>query len=519
MTRIANIFLNCCVVFTSSLVLFPIVLSSTNFWDGVIFSYAVDSRNLDGLSVTVKEAGYHFTSIFASGAIIIAEFINRDYFFIHKIFSIFIFLFFTREMRLLTINALNFTKKQASVTYMLVCIFPIWHLLQQSTFDYFFFFVAIGLLGVRYYNSAQKLKVFLGFLCIILSFQVGSMFTFALALHIVSDKKFANKISKNFITSKKSKTLILASLSFWCLTKVFFKPNGVYKDYNSLFIPDTLQDLIRLFNMTKITFGYLSIFGITLLVLYVFQVSIIRKSFLLEESLDRQNIDRINKSFFLFIFSLLPYLAVGKVSPIRPGSLESRFLLLLCITIPIVLVSMLISASHALHIQKIKIRKAVLATAVVPYLFLTIPTTIQSQIYYLNHQIFTKKLFNSLGDFTSSIPPGFVRLESSSRPLEFSLSIYDSNYQLWRLYGDRFFWSKVVESPEEMLEFPNWAKSNPNYFHFYATSPPPSTFCETKIRFTATGFSSWIDRVLNVVPYAKTDSQVLIDSVESVCSD
>jgi uncharacterized membrane protein len=91
-------------------------------------------------------------------------------------------------MRLLTINALNFTKKQASVTYMLVCIFPIWHLLQQSTFDYFFFFVAIGLLGVRYYNSAQKLKVFLGFLCIILSFQVGSMFTFALALHIVSDQ-------------------------------------------------------------------------------------------------------------------------------------------------------------------------------------------------------------------------------------------------------------------------------------------------------------------------------------------
>ncbi len=506
-----------CVFISTCFVFLPVFLSSTNFWDGAILSFAVDSRNLEGLSVFVEEGRFKFTLIFASSAMLIAEFINRDFFFIHKVFAIIIFLILSREIRLLVVNYLNFTKNQTYITYILVSIFPIWHLLQSSSLDYHFFFVALGLFGVRQFNSKNKLKRYLGLLFIILSFEVGSMMTFVLALHLISFETFSTQSLSRSLITKKSQVLIISILIYWVLTKQVFSPYGVYDNYNSLFIPKTLQDFKELFFMMNSILGYLSILGLSLLFVFVLMIHLNKKSSILKMELSEESITLIKKSFLLFIGSLIPYLAVGKIASINSGNLESRFLLLLCITIPILSVTILTVVSQVLVVHKRFIRMVVLTVAIFPYLIFTVPYTISSQVHFLNQQFFTRELFSSLGDSSASLPPGIVQFQSLIQPVGFDLAIYDTNYQLWKLYGESNYWSELMKPGQNSLQIPFWVKEDPKYFKFYASSLQPYDYCTSTIKFVVIGFSSSKDRLLNILPFAKSNSRVMIDSVESMC--
>ncbi len=514
-----NNFLKLCVLISTCFVFLPVFLSSTNFWDGAIFSFAIDSRDLEGLSVFVEEGRFHFVSIFASGAMFISKFINRDYFFIHKVFAIIIYLVLSREIRLFVVNSLNFTRNQTALVYILTSIFPIWHLLQTSSLDYFFFFVAIGLFGVRQFNSKNKFRIIFGLIFIILSFEVGSMMTFVLALHLISSQAFSTQGLRKTLATKKFQVLIVGIISYWILTKQVFPPNGLYESYNSFFIPNTFQDFKTLYFMMNIIFDYLSIIGLALLFVFVFTVFSNKEGFTLKEEMSVENITLMKKSSLLFIGSVIPYLAVGKISSINSGTVNSRFLLLLCFTIPILIVTMLrvVSQVHIYH--KYLTHMVVLFVAILPYLSLTVPYTISSHVHFLNRQFFTRELFDALGDSTSSLPPGIVQFKNLGHPVGFDLSIYDTNYQLWKLFGESYYWSALMAPEQSSLKIPAWAYVDSKYFKFHASSLEPYDYCTTTIEFVPIGFSSLKDKMVNILPFANADSRVIIDSVDSVCPD
>ena len=484
------------VLFVSCVTL-PILFSKTNFWDGAIASFAVDSRNLSGITIFTSEAGYIHLKFIAELALIFSKLTALDYFTIHKIVAVIQFILLLRELQLLAKSSFGFNQTQVKITSILFCFFPFWFMLQSSVMDYFIFALIMCMFGIRKFTQKGKLNQLIGLLSLLICFQVGSMLVFAPALYIVRITPLNLITLKSHLSNLRLQLLLIIVFLYWLVTKIMIPPNGLYLDYNKIKIPTTVNDYQEVVRLIINAHSYLV--GLTFFITALLIINLLLTKDSNDNILTPNNQMRevAWKNVVLLTSSIIPYFLTGKIENIDQGNWNARFALLLTISLPIAYISAFSHLSKKINWKK-KNKTILFLFCLLPTLIIYAPPIIKGNLTFYNQQIFTKELFLTIKTEYSDIPSGIVEFRNSVPIRFFNLSIYDTNYQLWRNYEKGYYWSELLDLNAPNIKVPKWTKKDVKYFNFYASSGLLENNCRTTINFDTQGFSTWRDLIINI---------------------
>ena len=436
------------------------VLIPINFlpqlFDGILITYAFESGNTKILfenmyyDVARPFHSYYINLIFtfAKHTLIPLELLLDN-------LIIFFFILFSIEIKKYSKIFFGLDNKWSNLAALFTVIFPVWHVLVD--FDIGLYLVSIYFLffGFRKFISKKKKEVFIGFIFIILSFNVEANLSFVIGLsfiYLIIDR--INNVN-NFSFTKLF-FLILTSFSYYIIRDLYFQTAGFVGSIGSESINRVSLDIINSnMTITKLTDNVLNFSSFFLLHIWVpiiFFLHLLLKNNKFE--LVKIIHFKYTNNYFLLIllsgFAIFPYLILNKSTSILDlGDYYQRNAFLLAPIFGFFFSIMFRDIAKINHIKNnVNLNFYLIIFIFINLLILNYGNYRKIESYLIRDNLTQE--FKNIGN----IPRGNVQFIGKNIPHDFR--IYELNYLLYKAYGTTGWWStpfykKEISKPSNEL--------------------------------------------------------------------
>jgi hypothetical protein len=411
-------------------------------FDGVLIDYALETGNIDAIEFWYKDAirYFHFYLIYLVN--ILSKFTLIPHEFFLDLFSVLFLILYCLETKKIAKSIFNLNEKFCNLAAFFTSIFPVWHTLVAFNISQYLFSFYCVLFGYRNFISNNPTKVFVGFVFIILSFEVESSLSFIIGLsfvHFLLNRK--NKIN-NLLLSK------VIFIFFLCFVYFIFKanlfpPTGYWTNYNNINF-DLLSNLSVYKVITNI-FNYSTYLLVFIWIPFFYYFKIIFKKIIKIEKIKKFNLF-YNEYFlliFLSVFAIFPYLLLDKSSSIfYLGDYYQRHAFLLAPIFGIFF------ATLFRDMQKVNLDKKTIILNFYLFCFIFINLTLLSYGNIRKIEAFHFKN-NLIAEFKNYdvIPKGDVQILSKSYPAD--LRSFEISHILYKAYNKTAWWGFMASKREE----------------------------------------------------------------------
>lgn len=442
-----------------------------DIWDGVIISYAFETKDVSGLQSWFFSSGWNLQYFLVRLEFVISSLTGLSFHLINILISILVILIILKEVRWVAAVVFGLPKYWANVACCVFAVMPVWSVLASSVMLIHVTCIALGLVGSRLLTSESWCKNFLASLFVILSFQLNSMLVFLPTLQLIMGVKFVSFKKFDFSSLRKFFLSLGLAVAYYFLTQKFNQPEGIYQGYNSLIGPwdkgfwNLLTDNLLSYS-SFILIPILAIVGL-------------KGSF----SLNKSDFAIYIKLTTLGVASVIPYIAVGKTSDLRDYTDWSyRHSLLLSIPIAILTTTILFHlGNREKGVDRRLIEKRIIPTCIVIALMSSL--LLASFATKLNRQDFELSLSEELKNNRVNPAPGILVFSVSGAPAPIFRE-YEVNYLLFRTYGRIDWWGAINPTDPRNFAFPSSYANLPESEIIFAKVPHG---CRSTINVKAIG--------------------------------
>lgn len=231
---------------TACLSIGPWWLVKRDIWDGIIGSYGIATGDLSGIYDWLVLGNWGLMYGIFWGLSWLASHTVLETWVAVKLLLTFSVLGIAWEARRLAIDLLGMTGPQAWAVSLLALSFPCWYLLYGSTFVYVVF-IWWGFLGHRLLHAPPDgtrwhgLKLCLGYLLMLTSFQVNSNFVMMCALEAARWLSRKPTARWNY---RRSMLICATAVVVYLLLRFVFTTTGNYAGYNNVIWPTSLAGAV-----------------------------------------------------------------------------------------------------------------------------------------------------------------------------------------------------------------------------------------------------------------------------------
>ena len=285
-------------------------------FDGVYVDYAFETGNLKAIDFWYKDASryVHFFIIYLVDIFVKNTSIPAEIFLDNL--AVLVLILLCIEVKKYSKLLFDLEDRWCNLAALFTAIFPVWHTFVAFNVAQYLISVYCLLFGYRNFIKQKKVKILIGLIFIILSFDVESNLSFIVGLafiHLILNK--SNKLNDTSIS--KLIIIIIICVVYYLLKISYIPTTGYFQDYNKLdwnlvnknFTPSKLLNNILNYSTYLLLFIWIPL-------IFNLNVLIKNKKKLLKIN---QNFKFINNYFLLIIlsaFAIFPYLLVNKSSSI-----------------------------------------------------------------------------------------------------------------------------------------------------------------------------------------------------------
>jgi hypothetical protein len=430
--------------------------------DGVLFSYMYETGNFSALKLWYTEISkqIHLLVFYIIDFLVRHTFLPAEIFFDGTAIIFLILLCF--EVKKYSKFLFGLENKWSNLAALFTAIFPVWHTLVAINISLYVFSIYFLFFGYRNFISNNGIKIFIGLLSLIISFNLESNLCFVIGLafvHLILSK--AN--NKYDFSLSKFIRIILISFAYYFLKDIYFPPFGRLEGYNVI----TIESLVR--NLTDVRFinniinysTYLLLY-LWLPIIFLLHISFINKKYISRNNLNLQkklNIKRVNNYSLLLIlsvFAVFPYLVVNSWVPsiLYLADYYQRHAFLLA---PIfgIFFSTLFRDMTKINCFENKVNLNFYITIFICFNLLLLNYGSYRKI---ESHLFKKNLIAELKTF-GSIPIGNVELIGRNIPAD--LRTFELSYLFYKAYNIAGWW--VIHKPFASFNPPSYILKPPSY--------------------------------------------------------
>ncbi len=416
-------------------------------FDGVSFLYIFENGSFDSLKLWFSEASRHIHLLVLSALFFLATYTPISSEFLFDIFALIILVLICFEVKVYSKFLFKLENKWCNLAAFFTAIFPVWHTLSAINISLYLFSIYFLFFGYRNFISNNKIKIFIGLISLIISFNVESNLCFVIGLgsiHFLLSR--AKKI--DYFSYLKLLRVIIISFLYYFAKDIYFPPFGLWSEYNKINLPLIMENLINgdlfinIFNFTTYLLYYLWI-----PLFYLINLAIVNKKFFSKIEL---NIDYTNKYFLLILlsaFATFPYLVVDALIPslFYLADYYQRHAFLLA---PIfgIFFSIMFRDFSKIDIFKHKIK---INFYLIIFICFNLILLNYGNYRKIESHLFRKNLINEL-KFYGEIPKGNVELISKNIPAD--LRVFEINYLLYETYGIAGWWGRESGPSQNLLK-------------------------------------------------------------------
>ena len=413
--------------------------------DGVMFSYMYETGNFSAVKLwyTENSKQFHLLVFYIIDFLVRHTFLPAEIFFDGTAIIFLILLCF--EVKKYSKFLFGLENKWSNLAALFTAIFPVWHTLVAINISLYVFSIYFLFFGYRNFISNNGIKIFIGLLSLIISFNLESNLCFVIGLafvHLILSK--AN--NKYDFSLSKFISIILISFAYYFLKDIYFPPFGRLEGYNVITIDSLARNFtdVRFINNITNYSTYLLLY-LWLPIIFLLHISFINKKYILTNNLNLQkklNIKRVNNYSLLLIlsvFAVFPYLAVNSWVPsiLYLADYYQRHAFLLA---PIfgIFFSTLFRDMTKINCFKNKVN---LNFYLIIFICFNLVLVNYGNYRKIESYLFRKNLINELKVY-GDIPKGNVELIAKNTPADFRG--YEINYFLYKAYETAAWWAGPI---------------------------------------------------------------------------
>jgi hypothetical protein len=501
---------------------FIIGYSGHDMWDGVIASYGFEVNDISGSRASMLAHGWYLQHFLHLILFELASNLQITFFQISSATSLVLIGLMAREVMLLSKKIFFLEDFFAKIAFCLFIIFPVWQIFFSSIHIIFIFCILLGVVGTRYIHTEHLLlKQCIGYLFIILSFQLSSMLVFIPILSYVyeSNKRYINQIS---LPSKLTWFIFSLSVIVFALRQIIFPSvNEISGSYNQLINPFSSLESFKLVISGLLSYSTFLILLLPLSFLFLTNMFLI-KSYLKE--LYKKLYDNWPTFFLLVILlggSVFTYIMVGKASMLTTQYVmqwEMRHSILLA-PVAAIFIAWLFQMISLDSPRSLRSNIFIILTMLISVTFLFIGVASK-----LNRHEFETQLFSLLE--SQEISPGTVYfvLDSTSENLTPIMRPYELNYLFYRVYKNINYNVSFVSKDSKALEQKGHAKEERDQLSLVQSQSkdewlmeiydPSNTKCKSIISMEINDFSGNLNVIKNSLGLGNGKLTFALDSTQ-----
>ena len=284
----------------------PFFFIANNNWDGVIYDYAFSINDFSIIEFWYEISRINFQLFLANGLYLISNNLNLPHDLIFDIFTSIAFILYVYEVNLFCKKTFNLDLEWQLILILFTIFIPLWHNATSINIGIYLFCFYLVFLSFRFILNSKYLIKTIGVALLLCSFSIKSnVFLICGLTFVFYFKKFKKnkKIQINNII-----LIVFTSILFVLVYLNFFKPYGIFENYNSVSIENLktgkfLKNFQNFFSYIKIFFYILSLFIIYII---IFKKNEIKNLFM------NENFENLVLSFILFLIAITPYILVDK---------------------------------------------------------------------------------------------------------------------------------------------------------------------------------------------------------------
>lgn len=439
-------------------ILFRLLQSSDDMWDGVMLSYASRINDFEGIKTHFFEASWFLQYYISLIIEFLSEIFRISFYKLSLLLcALFIFLLILEIVYFAKI-IFDFNFFERLFLIFSISTFSIWHIFLSSIHVAHIFYFFISLLSIRLIHYKNFILNIIGFLILFISFELNSLISFAILLSYFYDLR-KNNFKHIFKISFKTFVVFALSFSFFLIRKTINEPHGLFEGYNSIIMPYNFEIL----NQYLVNLLFYIIFLTPLIISLII--------FLFFNYFTNKNFNfvffKFNKKFLLisilFIGSFFPYLVAGK-NPLLLGIFDwyGRQALLLSMTIPLISVFTFRSIYKSLnenYLDKIHM----IGLSLFCFIFFSINIVILNLGFNLKfkRQIFEDKFINYFVENQINLNPGINDIIFKNEIPTSHFRNYEMNYLFFRIYSSADWWTNIhFQSIKNVTNIPNYVKED-----------------------------------------------------------
>lgn len=451
--------------------LYPFVISGGDAWDGAIISYAAEIQNFDGIKNWFFESGwplqYYQIIIFNE----ISIFFDVKYSVINLVVVFLLMILCSFEVYFFSRDRLRHSRYISYMSVVIFLVFPIWFVISSNVMAYHFLCFTCALAGLRFFRYSSALLSIAGVLLISFSYTLSSLVMFIPALSLLCDSLDKNNQKDNAYGGFLSyfpvtyKTVVVSTLSFlvYSCNKIYYPSNGLYDGYNEIVSITSLHGLyIYAYNFIKFS-SFLVVF-FPFACLYVFLLK--------NKSIPSPLLFVLKNSalIILLVFSVFPYVAVGKGTTILDGTFNIRQGMLLGFPISILTTKFYVYFSQELS----KYRASLwgwLPSILVAFIVLTFAGLSVKKILDFKDRVDIKNgVVEALKEGNVTIRPGIVNILANRLPKEY-FRTYELNYMMYLAFGKAAWYARMGGGYDSNFNVPSYIYKKEDYQTKYIYTP------------------------------------------------
>ena len=418
-------------------------LPNYDFWDGRIISHALSIDDLSGVNFWFSSSGWYIQLFLIKFAYYVqSNSIFSGIFFI-KVISFISLVGLVYESMKIGSKIYKFSDSEKRFFGISIAVFPAWSTLLSSVLFIYIFCTWLVFLGVRLImQSKSKLKIYIGFLLLAISFQLNSNFLFSIGLGLsfyLISIRFNQKV-KNLEKDLRFRFIgiIVMSISSYGLLRLLFSPYGLYEEYNQISILSLFKSILLSNN-----FGFAS-FPIFIFLSIIVTLLIYKRNFFKWSNLkiEKKEIlfSPLFHGFILLFFASLPYILVGKqtnILEISDWSQRHSFLLSFPLALLIIGLDRFVNGLSAKPLINSKV-------LIMPTILILFFLLLSGFYIKFSRASYEAGIINTL---SSQIvpPPGKLTIETNYK-INPRMRFYEVNWLMYKAFNKEFWYSNINKS-------------------------------------------------------------------------
>ena len=421
-------------------------------FDGVSFTYIYRGGDFEPIRLMYSEGSRHFHLFvyFVIFKLVELSSISAEFFF--DFFALLFLVLLCIEIKLYAKLLFYLEKKWCNIAALFVALFPVWHTLVAINITQYLISIYFLFFGYRYFISKNVIKIFIGIIAIIFSFNLESNLSFIIGLGFIH--YLLSKFNTNISFPKiKLVLVIVISLSYYFIKDIYFPPYGFWADYNQVSFESVRANLFNLEILNKIyNFSTYLLYYIWIPLIFLIHLIFINKNDFFNKKINLKYFYNYYLLIFLSSFAIFPYLLANSNVPslLYLSDYYQRHAFLLA---PIfgIFFAMIFRDMENISFFKNK-----------PKISIYLITFICFNLILLNYgtyrkiesYLFQKNLVNELQKY-KSLPKGNVKIISKHMPAD--LRVFEVNHIFYQAYGAAGWWGRPEGPSEKYLKDPRYA--------------------------------------------------------------